>query len=333
MSAALAEVPLTAPGTQAASHDKVIAVNLFPFKSLQKAKVDGQFPASLTVGPTGFEVHGIRDREYVLLDVKEGTAATQRGWPKGSEKLVYEQDAQLAAVQINVANEEIGIYLPGYGSHRISTEYKPGESQSYDLLGKEIRAIPQDKEAGRYFSGILGRSVELVRIDHDWRRELEDPYRRPGASNQVAGADGMPFLLISQASLDLQHDRNGFDEVRMPADNLRANIVIDGYGIGALAENMIDFMKINHLGIWAVKACKRCPMPSIDQVRGLRDKKVLKVLRGLSGYRREDGVKGVFFGQNLNHSLTSIGGQIAEGDLLEVVKFLDDPNVILTAER
>lgn len=308
--------------------DQVAQVNLYPIKSCHAATVNGEIPDRLNVGLTGFEAHGVHDREFILYDPNEGSMVTQRGWAADSQKPKFKNDSVLAAAQVDVAEGYMTVAVPGFGTCEIPTEVRDNVSQTIQIFGNDLAVIEQGRGPASFFSRVLGRDVLLVRADHARQRLLPEEYRREGACNITAGADGMPFLLTSQASLDYQHLKNGLEPGTVPINRYRGNIVMAGHAVGAFLEDRIRRLRIGDMSAAVVKACARCPIPNIDQETGERGGSGgLAVLRGRAGVS-EQGAKGVFFGQNLNHDWRP-GLSVGVGDVIEVLQLADKPNVEL----
>jgi uncharacterized protein YcbX len=307
--------------------DRVASINIYPFKSAQAATIGGEVPTSLPVGKTGFEVHGVRDRDFVLYDVNEGCFVSQRGWGADGRRVKHPQDRTLAAVAIDIQPDHMTVTSP-VGKLEVPTAISEGGAKVLDIFGKQLPVIKQGDDAALYFSLLLGREVELMRSDREHPRILPEKYQREGAFNQVAAADGMSFLLVNETSLIFSHIMTDTPLGQVPINRYRGNIVVkgDGDGLGAYAEDYIDPTKqfrIGEIGAWVVKACSRCPIPNIDQVTGEQAGGALKVLRGRYG-QIFTGEEGVFFGQNVVHANE---GVISIDDPVVVEHFADEPNI------
>lgn len=305
--------------------DTVKHVAFYPIKGCHEATVNGSIPTSLDVGETGFEVNGVRDRDGVLFDPHANTFVSQRGWSDQGKKVVHPQDRALATVALDVRADHIAVSSKA-GHLELPLDPVAGGQRMIDIFGKQLPVLDQGAEASRYFSALLGREVWLTRSDRQFPRILPERYQRPGAFNMVAGADGMPFLLASEASLAMAHQNTNTPAGTIPINRYRANIVIDGDGIGRFGEDFIDGntqFTIGSISMWGVKACSRCPVPDVDQSTGNHAGGGLRVLRGRAG-SIFTGEEGVFFGQNLVHANL---GTISVGDLVVVSAFSSAPNI------
>ncbi|HZY37519.1 MAG TPA: MOSC N-terminal beta barrel domain-containing protein [Mucilaginibacter sp.] len=161
-------------------------------------------------------------------------------------------------------------------------------------------------EADRWFSKALGINCRLVHMPEDSRRIVDQKYA-PG-DKITSLADGYPFLLIGQASLD---ELNGRLTEHLPMNRFRPNIVFTGGA--AFEEDVMAHLTIGSADFYGVKLCARCPIPTINQITGARGKEPLKTL---AKYRQRDNK--IYFGQNLIHAGEGI---INVGDALEVKRY------------
>jgi uncharacterized protein len=122
-------------------------------------------------------------------------------------------------------------------------------------------------------------------------------------NESVSFADGMPYLVIGQASLDELNTRL---EIPVPMDRFRPNLVFTGGK--AFEEDDWDKVKIGNSLFKVTKPCARCVMTTVDQNTGKKSKEPLKTL---STYRNVNGK--VMFGQNM---LLLEGEKISVGDLV-----------------
>mgnify|MGYP001828911861 CR=1 FL=1 len=136
-------------------------------------------------------------------------------------------------------------------------------------------------------------------------RRVDPAFSR--ATDQVGFADGFPFLLISQASLD---DLNRRLAQPVAMLRFRPNLVVAG--CEAFAEDGWRRIRVGELEFRVAKPCSRCIIPTIDPSTGQRG---VEPLRTLNSYRRR-GNK-VYFGQNLVHESA---GRLAVGMPVEVLE-------------
>lgn len=120
-------------------------------------------------------------------------------------------------------------------------------------------AYDQGDEAAKWLSTFLGEEgLRLVRIDEKERRQVDPKFAPRG---QTTGfADGFPFLLANQASLD---DLNARLAQPIPMERFRPNIVMRGPA--PFAEDHWDRITVGDLALRVVKPCSRCKIPNTDQ--------------------------------------------------------------------
>ncbi len=157
-------------------------------------------------------------------------------------------------------------------------------------------AVDQGNDAALWLQDFLGAPVRLVRMADGFTRPLNPQYAR-SPHDTTGFADGYPFLLVSQASLD---DLNARLSSPIPMNRFRPNIVVGG--CGAFAEdNWVDF-SIGGIRFAGVKLCPRCPIPTIDQERG--EVTGREPIKTLATYRTIN--QQVMFGQNVIAASTGV---------------------------
>lgn len=309
--------------------DVISDINIFPFKGMRAATVDGEKPQTLSVGPTGFEAYGVVDRGMLVYDPAQDAAVTQRGWGNQGKKIINPGDGVLAAVEVDIRHDHMLLSSP-IGTWEVENKPAGTEHRDIRIFENRLAVVGLDKATNRYFSKLLGREVEALQADQSDPRMLPEEYRREGAINQMAAADGMPFLLMNKASLAAAHEQTGMAPGTVPIDRYRANIVAEGEGLGPFGEDYIDTQEpfqAGEIDVWANKPCARCPVTDHNQQSGERVGGGLRVLRERAG-RIFNGDRGVYMGQNLVHGNL---GRISIGDKITVTHMSDTSSVELRA--
>ena len=119
----------------------------------------------------------------------------------------------------------------------------------------------------------------------------------------VSFADGMPYVLIGQSSLDDLNQRLN-EPVQM--DRFRPNMVFSGGE--AYAEDQFKQLQIGKVGFQVVKPCGRCVLITVNQQTAEKGKEPLATL---ATYRTVNNK--VYFGQNavaLTPGIVSVGDPI-----------------------
>ncbi|WP_461452087.1 MOSC domain-containing protein [Mucilaginibacter sp.] len=182
------------------------------------------------------------------------------------------------------------------------------------IWGEPCTAVYVGTKANKWFSEALGIKCRLVYMPDSTKRKVDENHAPPGFVNSFA--DGYPFLIVGQASLD---DLNSRLSEKLPMNRFRPNIVFTGGE--PFEEDKIDNLIIDHINFYGVKLCARCVITTIDQENIRKYKEPLKTL---SKYRRKG--NDVFFGQNLIHKGS---GTISVGDELKVLSYHNAEDFII----
>ena len=260
----------------------VRSLHIYPVKSCRRIDLE-----VADVVATGFQ----HDRQWMVVD-DEGRFLSQRTHPA------------LARVRTRLDGGRLTLSTDEGASVDVAVDGSAGGDRSVTVWNDRCNAVSAGPEAAAWVSSLLGARSELVRLSETAFRQVDTDYADHG--DRVAFADGFPFLLISQASVD-ELNRRLADPV--PANRFRANIVIDG--CGPHAEDEWTEITIGGVGFRVAKPCARCRVIATDQLDGSRG---AEPLRTLARYRDVGGK--VLFGQNLVHSAT---GTIHVGDAVRPI--------------
>ena len=161
------------------------------------------------------------------------------------------------------------------------------EKMQVEIWDDKCSAQVFPKEINDWFSESLKQNLRLVVMPETTRRWADGRYAPQG--QHVSFADGFPFLLIGQASLD---DLNSRLAQPLPMNRFRPNFVFNG---GApFEEDSWKQFAINNQQFGCVKPCGRCIIPTTDQETAIRAAEPLKTLATF----RQSGHK-ILFGQNV----------------------------------
>ena len=254
---------------------------VYPVKSCSGVMVD-----DAVVGTTGFEL----DRRWVVAG-EDGVFLSQRRHPR------------LALVKVRVGGMSLWLEAPDLPVIEVPLEREPGPTVKVTVWGDDCAALDEGKDAAEFFSLHLGSSARLLRLADDDVRPLSSSSAQPG--DRISFADGFPFLLLSEASLEGLNRRLSLP---VPMDRFRPNIVVSG--CPAHAEDRWRKVRIGDVDFRVVKPCARCVITTTNQETGDRS---AEPLRTLATYRREG--HRVLFGMNVVHEG---GGSIALGDRVGV---------------
>ena len=174
-----------------------------------------------------------------------------------------------------------------------------GPTIQTEVWGNAVTTIEVSGEHTRWFSERLGIKCRLVFFPEENSR-LVDPSFAVNHEH-VSLADGYPFLIIGQSSLN---DLNLRLDNPVPMNRFRPNLVFTGGS--PYEEDGWKGFTIGKNRFAGVKPCSRCIITSVNQDTG---EKGLEPMATLSGYRKGHGE--VYFGQNV---LAIDHHEIHEGD-------------------
>ncbi len=252
------------------------ALYLYPIKSL----------GAIAVTEAVLEDRGFRhDRRFMLVEFdgksESGKFMTQRDTP------------QMALIDVAIDHDTLRVWhrsRPTDGLVLPLTVAPEASGATLPLTNRDSvdqPAQPVSDRADRWFSTALGRPCRLVFMPDTTHRTVDPAYARHHDS--VSFADGYPYLLIGQASVDDLNQR-----LPEPIDLLRfrPNIVVSGST--PYDEDAWSHFQIDGLNLYGVKPCARCVMTTIDPATGRPGK---EPLRTLATYRRWE--HKILFGQNV----------------------------------
>lgn len=240
---------------------------IYPVKSLR----------GVPVAEAVLEPRGLRgDRRWMVVDAAD-RFVTQRALPR------------MALIAALLCEDGGGLDLAAPGMLPLHVaESAAGRVRQVTIWRDTVAAHDSGNEAAEWLTAFLGRPCRLVQMPMSTERAVNPAYGQPG--DIVSFADGYPFLLIGQASLD---DLNSRMASPLPMRRFRPNLVIAG--AEPFAEDNWTRIGIGDIVFRVVKPCARCTIPTVDPDAGVFAGK--EPLRTLATFRKV-GSK-VLFGQNL----------------------------------
>lgn len=262
----------------------ITGLYIYPIKSLGGIAV-----AEAQVQERGFQY----DRRYMLVG-PSGKFITQR------------THHQMALVDVAMAGDTLRVWH----RHRpnavlILPLNGPAEGPA-DVLpvsiwdSPNVAAWPVSADADRWFTAALGKPCRLVYMPDSSRRPVETKHIPTGYATPepaVSFADGYPYLLIGQASLD---DLNGRLAQPVEMKRFRPSIVVGG--TTPYEEDSWHRFRVGNVTLYGVKPCGRCVLITIDPATGESGD---EPLRTLTTYRRSG--RRILFGQNVLPDPTTPG--------------------------
>lgn len=273
---------------------RVSALNCYPVKSLRGISLE-----RATLGVRGLAY----DRNWMVVD-QVGRFVTQRQMPPMARVSTHLENGWL--VLKHPEAEPLAIELARRDQPRL-TAY---------VWADACQALDEGEEAAAWLTAVLGdlrgSKLRLVRFDDEHRRPVEARYLQ-GEQAHTAFADGYPFLIAAEASLEaLNHSlgRKGIEP--LPMNRFRPNIVVEGSP--AFAEDGWQDVSEQEgryrFGIR--KPCQRCKITTVDQASGTIEVPG-EPLQTLIQMKTQPLRPGAYFGQNAT-LLEGAGQTIKVGD-------------------
>ena len=264
---------------------EVSELTIYPIKSCAGISLQ-----SASTTSRGFEF----DR-YWLITQPDGNFLTQRDFP------------QMVHIQTRVENNRLYFSAPDMPEMSVYAKFVGTELEVRVWKSTGIETYDYGENAAQWLSTFLGIDARLVRMKDTYQRRVNPEYAMQ-ETDQVGFADGYPFLLTTQASLD---DLNGRLDQPVPMNRFRPNIVVTGNE--PFEEDTWRRIKVGEVIFEVVKPCARCVVTTTDQTTGERSKEPLKTL---AAYRDND--NGVMFGQNMIHHHL---GKVKIGDNVKILEY------------
>lgn len=265
------------------------ALYLYPIKSLGGIAVSEAF-----VAEKGFR----HDRRFMLVD-PDSHFITQR------------TNHHMALIDVAIEGETLRVWHRHQPDDVLELPLMPAQGESLTATvwhDQAVDSITVSAKADRWFSNALGKSCRLVYMPETTRRPVDPEYARQ--NDAVSFADGYPYLLIGQSSLDDLNQR-----LTQPVEMIRfrPNIVVSGslpYDEDAWSQ-----FRIGGLTFYGVKPCARCVLTTIDPATGQRGPEPLRTLAKYRQWKHK-----ILFGQNVLTNRVSTAQVLRVGQAVEVVE-------------
>jgi uncharacterized protein YcbX len=258
-------------------------INIYPVKSL----------GGISLNSSEVEERGLKyDRRWVLVDESK-TFFTQRDFP------------EMALINVSIENGRIKLQhkLKNVEPLFVPFEFEHSVKDSVVIWDDTVIGEFYNPQIDEWFSDIIGIKCRLVKMPESTKREVDKNFIK---NKIVSFADGYPFMIIGQASLD---DLNSRMEVSLPMNRFRTNFVFTGQK--PFEEDNWKKFKIGNVNFEAVKPCARCVITTTDQDTAERFKEPLLTLSKFRNFNNK-----VMFGMNLVCEST---GKVGVGDKIEIL--------------
>ncbi|WP_111412650.1 MOSC domain-containing protein [Billgrantia lactosivorans] len=277
---------------------RIKELNVYPVKSLRGIALE-----QATLGVRGLAY----DRNWMVVD-QVGRFVTQRQMPG------------MARVTVRLEDDWLVLEHPEAQPLAVALARRDQPRLTAYVWDDACPALDEGEEAADWLTGVLGdlrgSRLRLVRFDDGHRRPVEARHLQ-GEVAHTAFADGYPYLIASQGSLDALNvvlQEKGL--IPLPMNRFRPNIVVEG--AAAFAED--GWHEVGsvegHYRLGLRKPCQRCKITTIDQARGTIDVPG-EPLQTLIEMKTQPLRPGAYFGQNAT-LLAGAGESITVGETLLV---------------
>lgn len=270
--------------------------------------------AGITVNRSEINASGLKwDRQWVVVD-SNGIKLTQRSLPN------------MVLIQPTLTATHLCLDAPGMPRTQISLNTAVSAAVSVQIWDDRTFGNDQGDGAASWLSHFLGISCRLLRVHPNAQRGLHSHWIRQWLKTQnnpqlntqqlstthFGFADGFPFLICNQSSLDelnAEIQQQGTETVSM--NRFRPNIVISG--LEAYDEDYVISLEGNGHYFAKLKNCTRCPMPNVDPITAN-----VGTQPGLALVKTRRTNEGILFGINAALYQADERGWIEVGQVLQV---------------
>jgi len=267
------------------------SLHFYPIKGCRGFAVE-----HATLAPTGLELHGVGDREWVVVD-EHGEFLSQRELPK------------MALIETRLDSTALRLKAPGMLALEVPLASE-GDVLPVTVWNDTLPAVTQGELTDAWFSRYLGQPCRLMRFDPEARRLSSAKYT-DGMAAPYKFADAFALLVVSAsavADLNARLAQRGVPPVGV--ERFRPNIVLSG--VDAHEEDYARSLRIGATELRLVKPCVRCTVPSVDPATGEQGTEPGDTL---ATYRDDARAGGVTFGMN---GIVGNGGELRRGDTVAV---------------
>lgn len=255
----------------------------FPVKSLA-----GNAVSTLHLHPLG----ATNDRRWMLVD-DTGRFISQREYP------------QLCRIQAQVVGNDLILTHLDNGRQLIINDARAegGELVPVTVWDDTFTARLVPSAAASDLSALVGMACRLVYMAADSHRPLDPDFAL--SDERVSFADGFPYLITNQASLDVLSAHHGAEVAML---RFRPNIVVAG--AAAFAEDEWKTLHIGSATFRLPKPCSRCIMVTVDPQTAEQQPAIFQRLADLRTVNRK-----IRFGMNAcwlgdGHGSISVGDAV-----------------------
>lgn len=257
---------------------RISEIWIYPIKSMGGISLE-----TAQVRPKGFEL----DRRWMLVDETNRFITQREVTPMAFFKLSLSRDTLV----VHHGNDHLEVPIAE----------QSGSPFNAVVWDDTVQVVEVSNGKSQWFSEKLGMKCKLVSFPEGNPRPVDERYKV--ANDHVGLADGYPYLIIGQSSLD---DLNSRLATPVPMNRFRPNLVFTGGE--PFEEDTWRNFRVGENRFVGVKPCARCVLTTVDQATGQKGSEPLATL---SRYRRNENK--VLFGQNviaLDYDKVSVGDEV-----------------------
>lgn len=255
-----------------------------------------------------YPVKSLKGRALSVMDVDDFGPKWDRRWMLVDEAgrfITQRQCARMGQIGVQVLDHSIIFTFQQEAMELSLIEAQGGLSPlTVTVWDDQVLGQAVEHEINHWLSEKLQRTVQLVFMPGETLRQVDLDYAKAG--DKVSFADGFPFLIMSEASIEFIAQYVGFE---LSPLRFRPNIVISG--CDAFAEDDWKRIAIGDMELDIVKPCSRCVIPTLDL---MTSEKQPEVMQAMLAHRKHG--KHVMMGQNAIHRHE---GQLRVGDEIRVL--------------
>ena len=277
---------------------KLSEINIYPIKSLSGIALDESV----------VEKRGLRfDRRWMLVD-ENNQFLTQREFPK------------MATISLKLTENGLSVSTKNFED--LLVPFKPQDDKKIEVRVWQslCEAILMEKSFGDWFSAVLQTNCRFVYMPDETERAVNPLFNRN--DDIVSFADGYPFLVIGENSLDNLNEK--LDDT-IPMNRFRPNFVVKNSA--PFAEDFWKKLQIGNAIFRVAKPCARCVITTVDQTEGFFTGK--EPLKTLAGYRlAKDIFPNKFSSLGLDKNAVLFGQNLIAENFGETIKIGDEVKVL-----
>lgn len=246
-------------------------IYIYPIKSLAGIKLE---QAKVTL--RGLE----HDRRF-MLTTPDGAFLTQR------------TITQMALIKMKIEGNNLHIWHKNQAEDVLIIPTKPTQfigTQATEVWGHPCEGSILETTINQWFSKKLNTPCQLIYMTDESLRPVDAAYQKAGEI--VSFADGFPYLVLGQSSMD---DLNNRLEKSVDINRFRANLIFTGGQ--PFEEDKWQYFTIGDLSFRGTKPCARCQVPNINQETAEIEKEPNRTLAKFRRFKVNEKNK-ILFGMN-----------------------------------